>query len=190
MTGMPTTRSQKDILTPTPLHHHRHHRSQRGKSPSWTARLIAWRKKSWFPKMTMPPKFKAPEFEKYNGRGDPMIHLQMYYRKMAPYADNEPLLIQTFQDTLTGHAAEWYSQLKKISHWKELADTFLSQYGFNSQIAPDRFDLQRMEKKSNETFREYAQRWREKAARARPPLDEREMIKIFVDTLRTLTSTG
>uniref|UniRef100_A0A2N9HB36 Retrotransposon gag domain-containing protein n=1 Tax=Fagus sylvatica TaxID=28930 RepID=A0A2N9HB36_FAGSY len=68
---------------------------------------------SWFPNMTMPPKFKAPEFEKYNGRGDPMIHLQMYCRKMAPYADNEPLLIQTFQDTLTGHAAEWYSQLKK-----------------------------------------------------------------------------
>uniref|UniRef100_A0A2N9EQ76 Integrase catalytic domain-containing protein n=1 Tax=Fagus sylvatica TaxID=28930 RepID=A0A2N9EQ76_FAGSY len=103
---------------------------------------------SWFPNMTVPPKFKAPEFEKYNGRGDPMIHLQMYCRKMAPYADNEPLLIQTFQDTLTGNAAEW------------------------------------MEKKSNETFREYAQRWREKAARARPPLDEREMIKIFVDTLK------
>jgi hypothetical protein len=139
---------------------------------------------SWFPNMTVPPKFKAPEFEKYNGRGDPMIHLQMYCRKMAPYADNEPLLIQTFQDTLTGNAAEWYSQLKKISHWKELADTFLAQYGFNSQIAPNRFDLQRMEKKSNETFREYAQRWREKAARARPPLDEREMIKIFVDTLK------
>uniref|UniRef100_A0A2N9FC45 Uncharacterized protein n=1 Tax=Fagus sylvatica TaxID=28930 RepID=A0A2N9FC45_FAGSY len=97
---------------------------------------------SWFPNMTVPPKFKAPEFEKYNGRGDPMIHLQMYCRKMAPYADNEPLLIQTFQDTLTGNAAEWYSQLKKISHWKELADTFLAQYGFNSQIAPDRFDLQ------------------------------------------------
>uniref|UniRef100_A0A2N9GVW2 Integrase catalytic domain-containing protein n=1 Tax=Fagus sylvatica TaxID=28930 RepID=A0A2N9GVW2_FAGSY len=76
------------------------------------------------------------------------------------------------------------ANLKKISHWKELADTFLAQYGFNSQIAPDRFDLQRMEKKSNETFREYAQRWREKAARARPPLDEREMIKIFVDTLK------
>ena len=139
---------------------------------------------SWFPNMTMPPKFKAPEFEKYNGRGDPMIHLQMYCRKMAPYADNEPLLIQTFQDTLTGHATEWYSQLKKISHWKELADTFLAQYGFNSQIALDRFDLQRMEKNSNETFREYAQRWREKVARARPPLDEREMIKIFVDTLK------
>ncbi len=26
---------------------------------------------SWFPNMTVPPKFKAPEFEKYNERGDP-----------------------------------------------------------------------------------------------------------------------
>uniref|UniRef100_A0A2N9FT65 Uncharacterized protein n=1 Tax=Fagus sylvatica TaxID=28930 RepID=A0A2N9FT65_FAGSY len=196
-------RTGRDIPTPTPLHQgRRRHQSQKGKDSQLDSKIDSLEEKirliqglnsfgntdfssmSWFPNMTVPPKFKAPEFEKYNGRGDPMIHLQMYCRKMAPYADNEPLLIQTFQDTLTGNAAEWYSQLKKISHWKELADTFLAQYGFNSQIAPDRFDLQRMEKKSNETFREYAQRWREKAARARPPLDEREMIKIFVDTLK------
>ena len=41
-----------------------------------------------------------------------------------------------------------------------------------------------MEKKSGKTFREYAQQWREVAAQARPPLDEKEMIKIFVDTLK------
>lgn len=62
----------------------------------------------------------------------------------------------------------------------------MAQYGFNSQIAPDHFDLQRMEKKSGETFREYAQRWREMAARARPPLDEKKMIKIFINTLKNL----
>lgn len=38
---------------------------------------------SWFPNMSLPHKFKALEFEKYNGRGNPMIHLQMSYRKMA-----------------------------------------------------------------------------------------------------------
>ena len=41
-----------------------------------------------------------------------------------------------------------------------------------------------MEKKSGETFRKYVQRWREVAARVRPPLDEKEMIKIFVDALK------
>ena len=70
---------------------------------------------SWFPNMIVSHKFKVPKFEKYNGRGDSIIHLQMYYQKMAQYINNESLLIQTFQDTLIGHAAEWYSQLKKIS---------------------------------------------------------------------------
>ena len=52
------------------------------------------------------------------------------------------------------------------------------------KLEPNWFDLQRMEKKSGETFREYTQQWTEMAARARPPLDEKEMIKIFVDALK------
>uniref|UniRef100_A0A2N9GYN3 Retrotransposon gag domain-containing protein n=1 Tax=Fagus sylvatica TaxID=28930 RepID=A0A2N9GYN3_FAGSY len=108
--------------------------------------------------LDMPPKFKVPKLEKNKGRDDPMIHLQMYCWKMAQYANNEPLMIQTFQGTLTGHTAEWYSQLKKTSHWKGLADTFLAQ--------------------------KYAQRWKEKVARARLPLDEKEIIMIFINTLK------
>jgi hypothetical protein len=134
--------------------------------------------------MIVPPKFTVPKLEKNNGRNDSMIHLQMYCWKMAQYTNNEPLMIQTFQGTQTGHTAEWYSQLKKISHWKGLADTFLAQYGFNSQIELDRSDRQRMEEKNGGTFRENAQRWKEKAARARPPLDEKEMIRIFINTLK------
>uniref|UniRef100_A0A2N9GTH9 G-patch domain-containing protein n=1 Tax=Fagus sylvatica TaxID=28930 RepID=A0A2N9GTH9_FAGSY len=60
---------------------------------------------SWFPNMEVPHKFKAPNFEKYNGTDDPMIHLQMYCRKMTRYVGNELLLIQTFQDTLTSQVA-------------------------------------------------------------------------------------
>uniref|UniRef100_A0A2N9HI56 Uncharacterized protein n=1 Tax=Fagus sylvatica TaxID=28930 RepID=A0A2N9HI56_FAGSY len=43
----------------------------------------------------------------------------------------------------------------------------------------------RMEKKSSKIFREYTQWWREMATSAACPLlDEKEMIKIFVDTLK------
>uniref|UniRef100_A0A2N9HYS4 Reverse transcriptase domain-containing protein n=2 Tax=Fagus sylvatica TaxID=28930 RepID=A0A2N9HYS4_FAGSY len=55
---------------------------------------------SWFLNMEVPYKFKAQDFVKYNGTSDPMIYLQMYCRKMARNAGNEPLLIQTFQDFL------------------------------------------------------------------------------------------
>uniref|UniRef100_A0A2N9IX63 Uncharacterized protein n=1 Tax=Fagus sylvatica TaxID=28930 RepID=A0A2N9IX63_FAGSY len=102
---------------------------------------------SWFQNMKVPHKFKAPDLEKYSGTDDPMIHLQMYCRKMACYAGNEPLLILTFQDTLTGQAAVWFSRLKKMTCWKEFADMFLAQYGLNVHSSPDRFGLQRMEKK-------------------------------------------
>ena len=45
-----------------------------------------------FSQVIMPPKFKALEFIKYDGTGDPCAHLRMFYRKMAPYRDNHPLL--------------------------------------------------------------------------------------------------
>lgn len=91
--------------------------------------------------MEVPHKFRALDFEKYNRTSDPMIHLQMYCRKMARYAGNEPLLIQTFQDTLVGQVDVWFSRLKKMNHWKELANVFLAQYGHNIHLALDHFDL-------------------------------------------------
>ena len=36
----------------------------------------------------MPPKFKSPEFVKYDGTGDLCAHLRMFSRKMEPYRDN------------------------------------------------------------------------------------------------------
>ena len=40
------------------------------------------------PQVIMPPKFKSPEFVKYDGTRDPYAHLHMFCRKMAPYRDN------------------------------------------------------------------------------------------------------
>ena len=38
-------------------------------------------------------------------------------------------------------------------------------------------------KKGHESFKEYAQRWRDLAAQVAPPMMEREMITMIVDTL-------
>ncbi|XP_040956084.1 uncharacterized protein [Gossypium hirsutum] len=51
-------------------------------------------------------------------------------------------------------------------------------------IAPDRIVLQNMEKKPNESFRHYAQRWREVAAQVQPPLLEKEITMLFINTLK------
>jgi len=59
----------------------------------------------------------------------------------------------------------------------------VKQYQFVTGIAPDKFELQRMKKADSKTFREYAQRWREKASQVQPPLSEKEIVRVFVKTL-------
>ena len=50
-------------------------------------------------------------------------------------------------------------------------------------MAPDRTQLQNMAKWEHESFKEYAQRWRDLAAQVAPLMVEREMVTMMVDTL-------
>jgi len=50
-------------------------------------------------------------------------------------------------------------------------------------MAPDRSDLQAMNRGDKETFKEYAQRWRDIAAQISPHIEEKEMTKLFFKTL-------
>ena len=45
--------------------------------------------------------------------------------------------------------------------------------------------LQNMEKKTNETFREYAHKWQDLAAQVQPPMTDKEFNKMFLNTLKT-----
>lgn len=42
-----------------------------------------------------------------------------------------------------------------------------------------------MQQREKETFREYAQRWHEVATQIVPPMEEKEMKKVFLKTLDT-----
>ncbi|XP_016730969.1 uncharacterized protein [Gossypium hirsutum] len=138
------------------------------------------------PDLVLPPKFKTPEFEKYNGTSCPEAHIMMFCRRMIWYVNNDQLLIHYFQDSLIGSAAKWYNQLShaQISSWKDLAQAFMKQYSHVTDIAPDRITLENMKKKPSESFRQYAQRWREMTMQVQPPLFEKEMTMLFINTLK------
>ncbi|XP_050919593.1 uncharacterized protein LOC127137151 [Lathyrus oleraceus] len=55
----------------------------------------------------------------------------------------------------------------------------------NQNGGADRDQLRSMQQREKETFREYAQRWREIAAQVVPPMEEKEMTKVFLKTLDT-----
>ncbi|PKI51263.1 hypothetical protein CRG98_028345 [Punica granatum] len=65
-----------------------------------------------FPGMLLPPKIKIPDFKRYDGTKDPRHHLRHYHSKMLSYWDYEEFVIQTFQDSLTGPALDWFMTLK------------------------------------------------------------------------------
>jgi len=136
--------------------------------------------------LVIPPKFKVPEFEKYKGTTCPKDHITMYCRKMAAYSRDDKLLIHCFQDSFTGSATRWYNKLDRrgIHSWNDLAQAFIDQYKHMTDLVPDRLTLQNMEKKSSESFTEYAQRWRDIAAKIQPPLTEKETTRLFVNTLK------
>ena len=108
--------------------------------------------------LVIPPKFKTPEFEKFDGTTCPSSHLTMYCRKMSLYLDNEKLLIHCFQDSLGGSAARWYTQLSRvyIKTWRDLSKAFLDQYKHITDMVPGRTQLQTMEQRPGESFRQYA----------------------------------
>ena len=54
-----------------------------------------------------------------------------------------------------------------------------------TDTTPDRMSLQNMEKKASESFREYAHKWRDLAAQVQPPMTDKEVNKMFLNTLKT-----
>ncbi|XP_050919023.1 uncharacterized protein LOC127136518 [Lathyrus oleraceus] len=138
------------------------------------------------PGVIIPAKFKVPDFEKYKGNSDPRMHFRAYCRKMAAYSSDDQLLIHFFQDSLNGASLDWYMQLEgnHINNWREMAEAFLKHYQYNTDMAPNRTQLQNLTQRSEESFKEYAQRWRELAARVQPPLLEREPVDMFMGNLQ------
>ncbi|XP_050919190.1 uncharacterized protein LOC127136700 [Lathyrus oleraceus] len=65
-----------------------------------------------------------------------------------------------------------------------MAEAFLKHYQYNTDMAPNRTQLQNLTQRSEESFKEYAQRWRELASRVEPPLLERELVDMFMGNLQ------
>ncbi|XP_050915290.1 uncharacterized protein LOC127130297 [Lathyrus oleraceus] len=136
--------------------------------------------------LVIPPKFKTPNFDCYEGTTCPKSHLIMYYCRMAAHVENDKLMIHCFQDSLKGASSKWYLTLdqSRIKSFQDLSDAFIKHYKYNMDLAPNRRQLLSMTQKSSKTFKEYAQRWREIASQVEPPLTDKELADWFVDTVR------
>lgn len=140
------------------------------------------------PNIVLPQKFKVSELPKYKTLSCSCSHVTMYFQKMASYIENDELLIHCFQDSLSRASLDWYMGLESGKIWacKDLSDAFLNIYKYNMNMALTHLQLQNPAQRSNETFKEYAQKWCDMASRVRPTLTNTDLIDIFMGTLQSL----
>uniref|UniRef100_A0A1U7XHT2 Uncharacterized protein LOC104234196 n=1 Tax=Nicotiana sylvestris TaxID=4096 RepID=A0A1U7XHT2_NICSY len=131
-----------------------------------------------FPDIKVPVGFKIPKFDLYDGHGDPVAHLRGHCSKIRGAGRKDKLLMAYFSQSLSGAALEWYTRqdASRWYIWDDMAQAFARHFQYNIEIVSDRMSLTKMEKKPNESFREYGLRWREQAARVNPSMEENEMV--------------
>ncbi|XP_070013133.1 uncharacterized protein [Nicotiana sylvestris] len=137
-----------------------------------------------FPHVHLPIGFKTPKFENYDGHGDPIAHMKRYCNLLRGASGKEELLMAYFGESLVRIASEWYmdQDISRWHIWDDLARDFVKQFQYNVYIAPDRNSLSNFKNKSSESFREYVVKWHEQAARVKPPMDETEMVNVFLQS--------
>ena len=84
---------------------------------------------SLFPNARLPPKFKMPTLNKFDGTGCPKSHMKMYMKAMQPLGMTEEVLAQMFQNTLTGVVLRWFLNLDnaRAINWEAICREFHKQ---------------------------------------------------------------
>ena len=99
---------------------------------------------SLFPNARLPPKFKIPNLDKFDGTGCPKSYLKMYMRTMQPLGMTEEVLALMFQSTLTGAALRWFLNLDdaRARSWEDISWEFHKQFKYNMEVDITRRDLE------------------------------------------------
>ena len=140
---------------------------------------------SLFPNARLPPKFKMPTLDKFDGTGYPKSHLKMYMRAMQPLGATEEVLAQMFQNTLTGAILKWFLNLDdaRAISWEDIYWEFHKQYKYNMEVNITRRDLETTKQEPKESFSTFITKWRAKAAQMMSRLSEKEQLAMVVKNL-------
>jgi hypothetical protein len=125
-----------------------------------------------------------PNYDKYNGRSDPIDHLREFRTMSLEFTRNDTYLMRLFPQSLGGHCMEWFSKLPpSIQSFEELVNKFINQYSYNIQHEVTMKDLCNTKQRNGEAFTAFLQRWRRLFARYPRHIPEKEKMEIFIDNL-------
>ncbi|KAL7174221.1 hypothetical protein ACSBR2_033473 [Camellia fascicularis] len=110
--------------------------------------------------VTLPDRFKMPHIDRFDGTGDPMVHLSLFSDVLRPMGLTRLQKLSLFSRTLSGVAAIWYAKLEDSvkRSWEEMAEAFVAQYSYNTQIEITTRDLETTRQEPKESFSEFVTR--------------------------------
>ena len=76
--------------------------------------------------VTLLDRFKMPHIDRFDGSGDPMVHLRLFSDILRPMGLTRFEKLSLFGQTLPGIAAIWYAKLENSvkQNWEEMAEAF------------------------------------------------------------------
>ncbi|KAF5932396.1 hypothetical protein HYC85_028567, partial [Camellia sinensis] len=115
--------------------------------------------------MTLPNRFKMPHIDRFDGSGDLMVHLRLFSDILRPMGLSKLQKLSLFGRTLSGVAVIWYAKLEdSVKSWEEMAEAFIAQYSYNTQIEVTTRDLETTRQEPKESFSDFVTRWKTKAS--------------------------
>ncbi|KAF5932215.1 hypothetical protein HYC85_028386 [Camellia sinensis] len=118
--------------------------------------------------VTLPDRFKMPHIDRFDGSGDPMVHLRLFSDILRSMGLTKLQKLSLFGRTLSGIAAFWCAKLENSvkQNWEEMAEAFIT----------------RQEPK--ESFSEFVARWRAKASMMTIRPTDKDQIRMVVRNLQ------
>ena len=78
----------------------------------------------------LPPKFKMPSLDSYDGMGDPFDHIATFKTTMHLQGVSDEIMCRAFPTTLKGPARLWFSKIppNSVSSFEELSKLFINNF--------------------------------------------------------------
>ena len=133
----------------------------------------------------LPPKFRMPQVESYDGSKDPLDHLESFKTLMHLQGVADKIMCRAFPTMLKGLARVWFSRLtpNSISTFKKLSTQFSFHYIEGHRYKKSTACLMSIKQREDETQRSYIARFNKKSL----SIDETEdkiLVVAFTNGLR------
>ena len=113
----------------------------------------------------LPPKFKMPSLDSYDGTRDPFDHITTFKTTMHLQGVSDKIMYRAFPTTLKGPARVWFNKMlsNSVSSFEELSKLFVNNFIGGQRHKHSSSNLLTIEQGENESLRSFITRFNREA---------------------------